>query len=636
MEAHREAFEKIFRDHLSQVERLIARHTRDPEERLDLTQEVFIRAYSAFSQFRGESSVSTWLHRIAINVCANAARTRSRQPEEPVGDVQCVNYPDGLYDVVEDLAHAERQRMLKQALRLLSAEQLVVLTLRFSDQLKIHEIAEVIGAPVDTVKSRLKAALHKIHAVAGVLGEELSDEAGLAALSYRGVADDALSSDEDAISVSLDKLLPQGEKAARVYQKLGSLYLQKGLIEAALAEWRNAQKADPTFLDAYLLAAQQYIETDRPRKAVETLEAAVSKIQSCELHTTIAKLYMDQGDIDEGLKHSLRALDLDPCSPEAHYQTGRAYSKRAELQEALRSLSVGVREPEDSVQADWRRSASHFERALELKPGFAQAASFLSGVYLSSNRPEDAERTSEDAARMAENDSLVLHRAAWIHYHTRKLELAERYLRRSISAKATGAKLNLLGLVYLAGQRYEEAYMAFGEGLNYDGDKKIRAQLYANLAAAAVYLEKYEEAIDAAESALKLDPEQIHARCNLSHAYLARGIDPHIVVKLCREGLQKSPGHRCFHYYLAEAYLRTGDYEEALAEATTAVEIDPQLPDRWVLRAKVLCKLNRDNEARRDIATALELDPNHSDANRLAEQLQEKTSPFTPHLETSE
>ena len=88
MEAYREAFEKVFRDHLTQVEQLIARHTKDPDERMDLTQEVFIRAYSAFSQFRGEANVGTWLHRITVNVCTNAARSRKRRREEPLENLE--------------------------------------------------------------------------------------------------------------------------------------------------------------------------------------------------------------------------------------------------------------------------------------------------------------------------------------------------------------------------------------------------------------------------------------------------------------------------------------------------------------------------------------------------------------------
>jgi RNA polymerase sigma-70 factor (ECF subfamily) len=607
MEAYREAFEKVFRDHLTQVEQLIARHTKDPDERMDLTQEVFIRAYSAFSQFRGEANVGTWLHRITVNVCTNAARSRKRRREEPLENLEPLDGFEGLYDVVEDLAHSERQRMMKRAMRLLSAEQLVVLTLRFSDQLTVPEIAEVVGVPVDTVKSRLKAALSKVQSAVGYLESDLA--------VIRGGEQD------NPEAVSLDEMSATQEAAGRIYHNLGSLYLRKGLIEAALKEWRKAQKVAPHFLDAYLASAQQYIETSRPRKAVEVLETAVGKIQSADLHTDLGRLYLDLGDIEDGFEHATRAIDLDPNSPDAHFQVGRAYSRRAELQEALRSLSVASQGPEDAAQTNWRRSARHYERAIELRPGFFRATAALSQSYYLDGMPEQAERAARQAVDAAGDDEFVLHTAGWVHYKTGKLELAERYLRHSISQKATAYKLSLLGLVYLAMDRCEEAYVAFTEGLNYAGDNRARGQLYANLAASAIELGRFEEAADAAEAAIRLDPGQIHARCNLSHAYLEMGTNPHVVVKLCREGLQKSPAHRCFHQFLGEAHLRLGDYEEALAEAAIAVELEPDRAKLWFLKARILDKLGRAGEAQNDLRMVLGLDPSHEGAQVMLRRL---------------
>lgn len=602
MEAQSYSFEQIFQDHLSQVERLIARHTKDPDERMDLVQEVFIRAYSAFSQFRGEASVGTWLHRIAINVCSNAARSRERRHEEVLDDLDQFAGFESLQDVVDDLAHHERQVMLKQALRSLSAEQLIVLSLRYSDQLTLPEIAEVVGSPVDTVKSRLRSALDKIQSTAAFLSLPAARQ-----------------SDEDADEppASLDGLIVQGERGGKLYHNLGSMYLRKGLIEAALGEWSKAQQVAPTFLDSYLAAAQQYVETDRPRKAVETLEAAVSQIQSPALHTDLARLYLDLGDLEEGSQHSLRALDLDPRSPLAHYEAGRAYFKRAELQEAMRALRVNGSPPEDPVASDWRRSANHFEQAVLLRPDFFPAGSFLSQAYFRGGMPDRAEHTMSETVARAGDDEFVLHQAGHLHYKAGQLDLAERYLRRSISQKATADKLSLLGIIYLAEGRNEEAYVAFSEGLVHVRDKRPEAQLSANLAATAVILGKYDSAIRAAERALELDPEQIHARCNLSEAYLAQGINTLKVVKLCRDGLAKSPNHRCFHRHLAEACLRMGDYEEALEEATIAVELEPEIAQRWVLRARILLKLERAGEARADLEAAMKLDPEDSDAGGL-------------------
>jgi len=625
MEAQRKNFEEVFQDHLNEIQRLIARHTTNPEDRLDLTQEVFLRAYSAFSQFRGESSISTWLYRITINVCANAQRSRERCRARVATelDVDLAQFPSGLEDVVEDLARAETQRMLKQALRSLSAEQLVVLCLRFSDGLTLGEISEVTGAPVDTVKSRLKAALHKIHSTLALLSLG----------SGRAPADLYV---QDETSLSLDQVPMDAEKGAGIYHNLGSLYVRKGLIEAALLEWRKAQKVDPTFLDPYLASAQHYIKQSQPQRAVETLETAVGKIQSGELHTTLAQLYLDLGDVEEGMQHSLRAIELEPQSPEAHCVAGRAYYNQAELQEALRSLTVNPGGANDSVgRSDWQKAASHFRQAIELRPDFAKARSWLAIAYTRQNLLDAALMESREAVRAAKGDDSVAVQAGWVHYRAGKLELAARYLRHSLQSRVTADKLSILGDIYFAWGRNEEAYITFTEALNVATDKRTKARLYSNLAATAIRLGKFDDAVEASRSALELDPDQVHARCNLSEAYLAKNEEVERVVRLCREGLQLAPSHICFHRLLAEALLRQNSPDDALREATTAIELEPQKGARWVLRARVLLKLGRREEAARDLQTALELDPQEPDAKSLLSELSPTGSPGTEVLEPS-
>lgn len=587
MEAQRHTFERVFQDHLGEIQRLIALHTEDLEDRLDLTQEVFIRAYSAFSQFRGESGAGTWLYRIALNVCANAARTRSRRPETMAPNPQVIAYPESLHDIVEDLAHAEEQRMLKRALRLVPAEQLVVVSLRFSDGLTLPEIAEVVGAPVETVKSRLKAALEKIQSTISYLNVL---QAGGAAVF------------EEAGERDLEGVLAPGEEGGKIYHSLGSLYLRKGLIEAALAEWRRAQKVAPTFIDPYLATAEQYVRMDQPAKAVEALESAVGQIQSSDLHSALAQLYLDMGDIDYGMRHSMRAIDLGPASPEANFAAGRAYYKQAQLQDALRSLSDT--QAAGPVEANWRKAASYLRQAIRLNPAFARAASFLAVTDLMNKQPGRAFEDAEAAVKVAEADEFVLHQTSWVHYHLRRFELAERYLRHSISLKATAEKLSLLGVMYMAQDRYEEAFLALNEAVELGADKKAKSRMWSNLAAAALRLGNIEKAVEACEEALRLDPERIHARCNLAEAYLRQQADPEQVVRLCREGLELDPEHICFHHLLAEALLRQEMLDDALAEADLALQLQPDRPERLELRAKVLSKLGRRTEADQDLECA--------------------------------
>src|SRR6266550_6842826 len=75
----RGAFEKLYRRHVNRVFSLCARMVNDRERAEELTQDVFVRAWDKLHLFRGESSFSTWLHRLTVNVVLNARKSEGRQ-----------------------------------------------------------------------------------------------------------------------------------------------------------------------------------------------------------------------------------------------------------------------------------------------------------------------------------------------------------------------------------------------------------------------------------------------------------------------------------------------------------------------------------------------------------------------------
>src|SRR5678815_1531874 len=75
----RGAFERLYRQHLNRVFSLCARMVSDRERAEELTQDVFVRAWEKLHLFRGESSFSTWLHRLTVNVVLNERKTEGRQ-----------------------------------------------------------------------------------------------------------------------------------------------------------------------------------------------------------------------------------------------------------------------------------------------------------------------------------------------------------------------------------------------------------------------------------------------------------------------------------------------------------------------------------------------------------------------------
>jgi RNA polymerase sigma-70 factor (ECF subfamily) len=134
----------------------------------DLAQEVFVKAYLGLGSFRQEADLSTWLHRIAVNLWLNMQRRRQKSPQllsldDPVrtgeGEVtRAVAVADPAGDPEEALEGKELQRLVQQALLKLSDDFRAVLVLREIEGYTYEEIASLMECSLGTVKSRLNRA----------------------------------------------------------------------------------------------------------------------------------------------------------------------------------------------------------------------------------------------------------------------------------------------------------------------------------------------------------------------------------------------------------------------------------------------------------------------------------------------
>ncbi len=163
------AFDELVRIHQDRVYNLALRLLGNPDDALDLSQDVFLSAFRKIKSFRGESALSTWLYRITVNLAKNfwkhsqrrgASRTVSL--DEPIeseeGKSILLQIPDSNPGPRELAAGREMLAILQEKLRTLSLEHRQVLLLRFSEQLSYDEIAEVLDCSVGTVKSRINRA----------------------------------------------------------------------------------------------------------------------------------------------------------------------------------------------------------------------------------------------------------------------------------------------------------------------------------------------------------------------------------------------------------------------------------------------------------------------------------------------
>jgi len=123
----------------------------------DAAQETFLAVAGALPGFRGEASVKTWVHRIAIR-CALKIRAKSRRAPEPLPAAELPGERDPRVD-------SERSWALARAMAELSFEQRAVISLFAIEGLTHAEIAEVLGVPEGTVWSRLHAARKRLAAL---------------------------------------------------------------------------------------------------------------------------------------------------------------------------------------------------------------------------------------------------------------------------------------------------------------------------------------------------------------------------------------------------------------------------------------------------------------------------------------
>jgi RNA polymerase sigma-70 factor, ECF subfamily len=163
-----EDFDELVRRNQQRIFRLLMSLLRDEDAADTLTQECFLRAYKKRASFRGESSVDTWVYRIAVNLARDHIRNKRQgfwkrlfrdnqesEDEQPV--LETVS--DNRSTAEMQLLAREELDMVWHAVRRLSPNQREVFVLRFVDEMSLEQIAETLGMGLGTVKSHLFRAV---------------------------------------------------------------------------------------------------------------------------------------------------------------------------------------------------------------------------------------------------------------------------------------------------------------------------------------------------------------------------------------------------------------------------------------------------------------------------------------------
>ena len=165
VEGRRDAFDLIVERHRRIVYQVCFRFVSNHEDASDLTQESFVRAWRGLRTFKGHSALSTWLYRIAVNVCLNrvSAKAPATEPIESTDRLEDTR----IEGAQARLLREERAATVRKAITSLPKKQRATLILRTYHDLSHQQIADILGSSVGATKANFFHALANLKKLLG-------------------------------------------------------------------------------------------------------------------------------------------------------------------------------------------------------------------------------------------------------------------------------------------------------------------------------------------------------------------------------------------------------------------------------------------------------------------------------------
>ena len=154
------AFNQLVRIYQQKVYWHIRKMVIDHDDADDLTQETFIKIWKALDNFKGDSQLFTWIYRIATNECLNHLAKKKRRFFLPINDIN-----EELSNKIDDsniISGDEIQLKLQKALLTLPDKQRLVFNMKYYDEMKYEDIAEITGTSVGALKASYHLAVKKV------------------------------------------------------------------------------------------------------------------------------------------------------------------------------------------------------------------------------------------------------------------------------------------------------------------------------------------------------------------------------------------------------------------------------------------------------------------------------------------
>jgi RNA polymerase sigma-70 factor (ECF subfamily) len=155
-------FNEMVRRYHSRIYWVARRMVKSHEDADDIAQEVFVRAYTALENFRGDSNIYTWLYRIAVNLSINHIRKQKVRKLMDITDYLPFLAKDAEQD--KGMMHDENVSLIERAIETLPEKQRAVFIMRYYDELPYEQISAILGTSVGGLKANFHHAVKKVAA----------------------------------------------------------------------------------------------------------------------------------------------------------------------------------------------------------------------------------------------------------------------------------------------------------------------------------------------------------------------------------------------------------------------------------------------------------------------------------------
>lgn len=161
LNGNQRSFNELVRRYQEKVYWVARRMVLDHAEADDIVQEVFIKLYQSAKEFRGESSLYTWLYRVTVNASLNALRRKKVREYLPL-DEAVMQFETDAPQPDEELEQSEQKDELERAIASLPRKQRAVFVLRYYEEKSYEEIAQLLKTSVGGLKANYYHAVKKI------------------------------------------------------------------------------------------------------------------------------------------------------------------------------------------------------------------------------------------------------------------------------------------------------------------------------------------------------------------------------------------------------------------------------------------------------------------------------------------